>query len=560
MVKNGVPYNSEAGLKIGEEITQFVREKIIEASEELAEKRGPFPLFEKSTYHKEGKKPIRNTAPTTIAPTGTISIIAGCSSGIEPLFAISYVKNVMDNTKLYYGNEDFERIGLQEGWLTDDVRSKIAKNHGSVQGIDEVPEAYQKVFVTAHDIMPEDHAKMQGAVQKHIDNAVSKTINLGENMTESDVEQAYILAFRYGAKGVTIYRDKSKSEFEDQVIQYGQTKGAPALHLRKKTGLASVEWAPLLFPRNDPGVPAQSYTREYLIEGGPNLFLTPSFNKDGILNQIFMARGKSGGDESANSEAKAKELSIGLQHGVPPQTYIKALEGIKSDVHPVIIVKEEGKDDKFVKLPSIESAIAYEFREYLISRGMNPSDLSPEGYARMMFPPEDEAVGILRELTFPDGQPTVSLHMFENSKGMLNKTFLFRGESGQHQNAHFEALGKINSINLCYGINPSTLVNLLSGIQSKATTWGKGANFKSIEDFMSYHMGEWLIQRGIDPYKEKSGISKIIGENTQTNGNGISEFLKPPCPACGARVYEIIPQGRSCRIYTCCNGSAGSCE
>jgi ribonucleoside-diphosphate reductase alpha chain len=213
LVQLGIPYDSEEALKTGEEIMQFIREKSHAASEKLAEERGAFPNFKDSIY----KTPIRNSTVTTVAPTGTISIIAGCSSGIEPLFAVSFVRNVMEGTKLLEVNPYFEAVAKERGFYSEELMMRIAKQ-GTLKGIDEVPEDIRRVFVTALDIAPEWHVRMQAAFQKYTDNAVSKTINFPHDVDIKEVEKAYMLAYELKCKGITVYRYGSKAQ---QVLYLG---------------------------------------------------------------------------------------------------------------------------------------------------------------------------------------------------------------------------------------------------------------------------------------------------------------------------------------------------
>ncbi|MDD5615877.1 MAG: adenosylcobalamin-dependent ribonucleoside-diphosphate reductase, partial [Candidatus Methanoperedens sp.] len=213
LVQLGIPYNSEDALRTGEEIMQFIEERSHAASERLAKERGAFPNFPGSIY----TKPIRNATVTTIAPTGTISIIAGCSSGIEPLFAISFVRNVMEGTKLLEVNPYFEAVARERGFYSEELMMKIAR-HGTLSGIDGVPEDIKRVFVTAFDVAPEWHVRMQAAFQKHCDNAVSKTINFPNDVDIKEVEKAYMLAYELKCKGITVYRYGSKAQ---QVLYLG---------------------------------------------------------------------------------------------------------------------------------------------------------------------------------------------------------------------------------------------------------------------------------------------------------------------------------------------------
>ncbi len=213
LVQLGIPYDSEEAMKTGEEIMRFLEEKSHAASERLARERGAFPNFQGSIY----KKPIRNATATTVAPTGTISIIAGCSSGIEPLFAISFVRNVMEGTKLLEVNPYFEAVARERGFYSEELMMKIAK-HGTLAGIDEVPDDVKRVFVTAFDVAPEWHVRMQAVFQKHCDNAVSKTINFPNDVDIKEVEKAYMLAYELKCKGITVYRYGSKPQ---QVLYLG---------------------------------------------------------------------------------------------------------------------------------------------------------------------------------------------------------------------------------------------------------------------------------------------------------------------------------------------------
>jgi len=206
----GVQYNSERGVEVAESVMKFISDESKKVSAALAEKRGAFPNFEKSVYNKPGAQKMRNATTTTIAPTGTLSIIGGCSSGVEPLFAIAYIRRVMDNTELLEVHPVFEKIARREGFYSLELIRKIAMS-GGVQGIPEVPGEWQKVFIVAHGVSPEWHAKIQAAFQKYVDNAVSKTINFPADATPGDVEKVYMLAYKLGCKGVTVYRDQSRS-------------------------------------------------------------------------------------------------------------------------------------------------------------------------------------------------------------------------------------------------------------------------------------------------------------------------------------------------------------
>ncbi|NQU99546.1 MAG: adenosylcobalamin-dependent ribonucleoside-diphosphate reductase, partial [Parcubacteria group bacterium] len=214
-----IPYNSDEAVKFSEKLMKFIQGKAREASVELAKVRGNFPNFSKSIWPKKGFRKLRNATVTTIAPNGTTSIFANCSSGIEPIFGLVYVrKNIMDLGKdeLVEVNPTFEKVAKEKWLYSRNLMEKVAER-GTIKDMEEIPEEIQKVFVTAHDIEPEWHIKIQAAFQKYTDNAVSKTVNLPHNATLHDVEEAFKLAYALGCKGTTVYRDRSRDK---QVLNY----------------------------------------------------------------------------------------------------------------------------------------------------------------------------------------------------------------------------------------------------------------------------------------------------------------------------------------------------
>jgi ribonucleoside-diphosphate reductase alpha chain len=219
LIKLGIPYDSEEALRLGEQVMEFIEEEGHKKSVELGEQRGSFPNFEQSIY--KGKyATMRNSTVTTVAPTGTISIIAGCSSGIEPIFAISFIRNVMSGTRLFETNPLFEMMAKEKGFYSAKLLEETARS-GSVQRIEGVPEDMKRLFVTALDIKPEWHVRMQAVFQKYTDNAVSKTVNLPTEATIEDVRGVYELAWKLKCKGVTVFRYGSKPE---QVLYIGEIK------------------------------------------------------------------------------------------------------------------------------------------------------------------------------------------------------------------------------------------------------------------------------------------------------------------------------------------------
>jgi ribonucleoside-diphosphate reductase alpha chain len=210
LTKIGIRYDSEDGYAVAEEVMKFITDEARKMSHEMGRARGSFPGFKDSIWAKKYDA-MRNATVTSIAPTGTISMIANTSSGIEPLFSLAYIKTVMDGTKLYYVDDVFEHVLKVRGLYDHDLMQKVISS-GSIQDIDEIPKEIRNVFVVAYDIKPEDHVKMQAAFQKYTDLGVSKTINMPYEATVEDVEKAYMLAWKLGCKGITIYRDRSRSE------------------------------------------------------------------------------------------------------------------------------------------------------------------------------------------------------------------------------------------------------------------------------------------------------------------------------------------------------------
>jgi ribonucleoside-diphosphate reductase alpha chain len=313
LIMMGVAYDSDEAVALGEKVMGFIQAEARQASMRLAEERGVFPNFDGSIYDTPEGMRLRNATVTTIAPTGTLSIIANCSSGIEPLFAVSYVRTVMDNDRLIEVNPLFEDLAVKQGFYSRDLMGVIAE-HGTVAGIDAVPADVQRIFVTSHDIAPAWHVRMQAAFQKYTDNAVSKTVNFANEATIDDVRHVYDLANELGVKGVTIYRDGSK---ENQVLSTG------------KTGRSSVELEPRhgeIEPRPRPSVTIGR--TEKVVTGCGNLYVTINSDEQGLC-EVFTQMGKSGGCAASQSEALSRLISVSLRAGVDPQAIIKHLRGIR---------------------------------------------------------------------------------------------------------------------------------------------------------------------------------------------------------------------------------------
>jgi ribonucleoside-diphosphate reductase alpha chain len=314
LIKMGIAYGSDEAVALGEKVMGFIDAEAKSASRKLAAERGSFPNFEGSVYDTPDGGAIRNATVTTIAPTGTLSIIANCSSGIEPIFAVSYVRTVMDNDRLVEVNPAFEDVAVKQGFYGRDLMALIAE-HGSVAGIDEVPEDVRRVFVTAHDIEPVWHVRMQAAFQKYTDNAVSKTVNFGNEATIEDVRMVYDLAHELGVKGVTIYRDGSK---DNQVLSTGKTGRSGDGEVVARHG--EIE------PRPRPAVTIGR--TEKIKTGCGNLYVTINADEQGLC-EVFTQMGKSGGCASSQSEALSRMISMSLRAGVDPEAMVRQLRGIR---------------------------------------------------------------------------------------------------------------------------------------------------------------------------------------------------------------------------------------
>ncbi|SMC97784.1 vitamin B12-dependent ribonucleotide reductase [Sporomusa malonica] len=312
-----IPYNSEAALALAEQVMCFIREQARKTSMELAELKGVFPHFEKSTYQQQGIR-VRNATTTTIAPTGTLSILAGVSSGIEPLFALAYIRNVMDNDELMETNPFFKQVAITGGFYTEPLMRTIA-NKGTIKGLADIPVSIQDVFVTAHDISSEWHVKMQAAFQRYTDNAVSKTVNLSSKATREDVKDVFNLAYETGCKGVTIYRDGSR---DLQVLNIGKVKGKETL---PQESTAAETKQGFFAPRSRPDI-TTGFTEKVKIGCG-TIFITVNYDQHGIC-EVFTNTGRAGGCPS-QSEATARLVSIALRSGMDAHSIIDQLKGIR---------------------------------------------------------------------------------------------------------------------------------------------------------------------------------------------------------------------------------------
>ncbi len=308
----GIPYNSNGALSLAEEVMSFIQEESSKASIRLAEERGVFKNLEKSVFRERAQCRYRNATTTTIAPTGTLSIIAGCSSGIEPLFGVSFTRSVMDDDELREVNPYFEMIARERGFFSKELMDRVARE-GTLKAIEEIPADVKEVFVTAHDISPEWHVKMQAAFQKYTDNAVSKTVNLARDTTPADVSKIYNLAYRLGCKGVTIYRDGSR---DGQVLSLNRGDDNNGFFRAIKDRPETVE----------------GFTTK-IKTGLGSLYINVT-EYEGTPFEVFAIIGKSGKSTTAKTEAIGRLVSLALRSGVKVNDIVGQLKGIGGE-HPI---------------------------------------------------------------------------------------------------------------------------------------------------------------------------------------------------------------------------------
>lgn len=358
-----LPYDSRRATSLAEKLMDFIQKESRSASKALATERTPFPAYETSVFKKQNLGPYRNATTTTIAPTGTLSIIAGCSSGIEPLFALCFVRQVMDGEKLAEANSFFVQALHEAGCHSEKLMQEVVEK-GSIQQMEFLPEELRSVFVTAMDIEPQWHLKMQAAFQKHTDNAVSKTVNLPNSSTQEDIYKIYWMAYEEGCKGVTVYRDGCKSV---QVLCTGDGK---------KEEKKAEESRPMDRPDIVYGFTQKVRT------GLGDLYLTVN-EVDGKPFEVFATIGRSGRSITAKAEAIGRLVSLALRSGVHVREIVKQLKGIGGE-HPVFQKKD--------MLLSIPDAVSWVFENrYLqdnsprnLAKSLSKADC-PECFGELVF-------------------------------------------------------------------------------------------------------------------------------------------------------------------------------
>lgn len=306
LIRMNIAYDSEKAVEQAESVMSFIQKESRAASEALAKTRGNFPAYKNSIFDSPSTPYMRNATTTTIAPTGSISIIAGTSSGIEPLFAIAHIRRILEGETLFEMHPIFIQMAHEQGFYNDELAAEIAKT-GSIKDIPRIPESTRNIFKTSHDILPEWHIRIQAAFQKFTDNAVSKTINFSSGATRGDVKQAYLSAYKSGCKGLTIYRDGSR---QDQVLCLS----------KEKTDTEKI--VPRPRPKRTFGF------TERIRTGCGNLYVTINSDEAGIC-EVFGKMGKTGGCASSQIESVGRLISLALRSGVTTEAIIKQLVGIR---------------------------------------------------------------------------------------------------------------------------------------------------------------------------------------------------------------------------------------
>jgi ribonucleoside-diphosphate reductase alpha chain len=351
LIQLGIPYDSEEALTVAEKVMAEIQEYATEASKELAQERGVFPAFKGSVYDVPNGIGVRNATRTTIAPTGTLSIIAGCSSGIEPIFALSYTRNILDGARMVEVNPYFEQAARDGGFYSEELMQQLADG-AKLHDIDGIPDQSQRLFVTAHEISPEWHVKMQAAFQKSTHNAVSKTVNFPKQATREDIAKVYMLAYQAGLKGITIYRDRSR---DTQVLITG-----------KEEKIEGVERTPRKRSKITTGI------TERVTTGCGYIYVTVNSDERGIC-EVFSTLGKSGGCASAQLEATSRLISLALRSGIDVTAAVRQLRGIRCPS----IAWEEGKS-----VLSCADAIASVLEKHINGGDDNKPKLEDYGLAK----------------------------------------------------------------------------------------------------------------------------------------------------------------------------------
>ena len=379
LIQLGIPYDSEKGIEIGRKMMRFIMEQADEASAELAKARGPYPAWHDGEPKKRGETPMRNACRLTVAPTGTISMIAGCSSGIEPIFSLAFRKhNILEGQTLYYVDRNFERVARERGFYSEELMEYLSDG-GSLLARKDVPDDVKQLFHVSADISPEYHVLMQAAFQATTDAGISKTINFPNSATIEDVENAYMLAWREKCKGITVYRAGSR---EKEVLTTGHDDSKSTDKAAADTGQTAIPQ--YVIERERPA--KLSGTTRRVRTGRGNVFVTVNMSDDGRPFEVFATHGKAGGNDAAMAEAVSRMVSLSLRSAVDPKDVVTQLRGITD-----MPAWDQGQ-----LIRSVPDAIALVIDEVIAESKLQPDDA---GQLTMLERPT------AKELGMPSAQP-----------------------------------------------------------------------------------------------------------------------------------------------------------
>ena len=409
LIQMGIKYDSDEGVEMGRKIMAFIQEQADIESFELATVRGPFPAWEGSPGQDRGDTEIRNACRLTVAPTGTISMIAGASSGIEPIFSLVYRKhNILGGETLFYIDKNFESVAHERGFYSEDLMEFLA-NGGSLQDREDVPEDVRDLFHVSSDISPEFHVRMQAAFQESVDAGISKTINFPNEATLEDVETAYLMSWDLKCKGITVYRAGSRDK---EVLTSGTGDTSTATKevesVTTTTGYMSEQDRPAVLT----GVTRRVRT------GHGNMYITVTDNEDGRPFEMFSTLGKAGGCDAAQHEAIGRLASLAMRSGVDPESVVESLRGITCcPTWDDGVLVRSGPDamaialDKHLKNP-LRGTGQLETREPIAQLGMSMPEAQPIlGGAKVTISEPEAASGIsnIGQITCPEcEQPSLA--------------------------------------------------------------------------------------------------------------------------------------------------------
>jgi ribonucleoside-diphosphate reductase alpha chain len=507
LMQLGIRYDSDDAISLASHVMKFINEKAIEASVELAKERGPFPAIKDSIYNVRGGLKPRNATCTTIAPTGTISMIAGCSTGIEPLYGLIYTHNILDGSKLLEVNPYFEKVSRQLGFYSENLVEQL-KAGVYLKDIKGVPDDVKHLFVTAYEVAPEFHVKMQAAFQESTQNAVSKTVNLPEEATVEDVAKVYMLAYEKGLKGITIYRN-------------GSRRGQPLSMDQMTNGVDDT----LLIPRQRPES-LRGQTDKVQTGCGP-MYITLNYDDQDCLFEVFSILGKAGSCATAQLEAIARLTSLSLRSGVAIADISKHLRFIRC---PNPYVPTDGSRQVF-SCPDAVSLVL----DRNIGRTARPTKV-----VRPTRRPQ-----ILRGTT--DRMETGCGHLYVivnyDERGRLFEVFSVLGTAGGCGTAQLSAISRLVSLALRCGVSALEIAQHLKDIRCPSPavmSEGKG-RVSSCADAISMALEKHM------------GISKLEAKNKGTQLYQLTGNVFGLCPVCNNIL--VFQEGcymcRSCGFNRC---------